>query len=308
MRVFTKLIFMSVLYICAASASIAAPFTFTWNTTLGTSGTNYNVGEALIVTMVLDNGGTSTISQTWDINDLVSLTVVLNDAPNVITTVFAGPAFTPPAPLPDDTVGSFVTDAGGALIAVPSDWGSRSGSFGTVASTDDPNGNSSIRWVIDGAGGFLYQNNSIPARPSNGAAGILPASWAGPAAVTYTVGGTLSGLSGGSVTLQNNGGDDLVVGANGAFTFGTPLQDTLGYAVTVSAQPAGQTCSVSSGSGTIAGANVTSPSVACTGSGGGGTPSVQPIPALPLPALLLLIISVITTTSIAQRRRDGGPS
>ena len=65
-----------------------------------------------------------------------------------------------------------------------------------------------------------------------------------------TVGGTVSGLGGGqSVVLQNNGGDDLTVSANGAFTF--PMWVTLNdaYSVTVSGQPAGQACSVTNGSG-----------------------------------------------------------
>jgi hypothetical protein len=81
---------------------------------------------------------------------------------------------------------------------------------------------------------------------------------------TYTVGGTVSGLAGGaSVTLQNNGVDDLLVSANGGFTFGTALADGSAYAVTVSTQPTGQTCSVSSGGGTLAGANVTTVDVNC---------------------------------------------
>ncbi len=39
---------------------------------------------------------------------------------------------------------------------------------------------------------------------------------------TYSVGGTVSGLSG-TVVLQDNGGDDLSVAANGPFTFATKL-------------------------------------------------------------------------------------
>ena len=38
---------------------------------------------------------------------------------------------------------------------------------------------------------------------------------------TFSVGGTVSGLSG-TVVLQNNGGNDLSVSANGPFTFTTP--------------------------------------------------------------------------------------
>lgn len=66
------------------------------------------------------------------------------------------------------------------------------------------------------------------------------------------VGGELSGLGSGlSVTLLNNGSDALTLGRNGSFTFGTQLDAGAAYAVTVKTQPAGQTCSVSSGSGTI---------------------------------------------------------
>ena len=80
---------------------------------------------------------------------------------------------------------------------------------------------------------------------------------------TYSVGGTVSGLSG-SVVLQDNGGDNLTVAANGSFTFATKLASGAAYAVTVQTNPAGQTCTVASGSGTIASANVTNVAVTCT--------------------------------------------
>jgi len=80
--------------------------------------------------------------------------------------------------------------------------------------------------------------------------------------VSYTVGGTVSGLNG-LVTLQNNGGDDLTTSANTSFTFATVIVNGTAYNVTVSSQPAGQTCTVSNGSGTIVGANVTNANVNC---------------------------------------------
>ena len=85
-----------------------------------------------------------------------------------------------------------------------------------------------------------------------------------PTGPTYSVGGSLSGLSSGSVVLQDNGGDDLSVSANGSFTFATKLASGAAYAVTVKTNPSGQTCSVSNGSGTVGSANVTNVSVACT--------------------------------------------
>lgn len=78
----------------------------------------------------------------------------------------------------------------------------------------------------------------------------------------YRVGGTVSGLAG-TVVLQNNGGDDLSVDGSGPFTFATSLSTGASYAVTVKTQPAGQRCTVDSGTGTVAGADVTSVSVTC---------------------------------------------
>ncbi|MBK7513903.1 MAG: carboxypeptidase regulatory-like domain-containing protein [Chloracidobacterium sp.] len=83
---------------------------------------------------------------------------------------------------------------------------------------------------------------------------------------TYTVGGTVSGLSGSGLVLQNNGGDNKAISGNGAFVFTTPVADTATYAVTVLTQPGTpeQTCLVTNGTGPISGANVTDVTVNCT--------------------------------------------
>lgn len=81
---------------------------------------------------------------------------------------------------------------------------------------------------------------------------------------SYTIAGSLSGLqSGQSVVLQDNGGDSTTVSANGAFTFSNPAASGSSYSVTVAAQPSGQTCAVSGGSGTVASADITAISVTC---------------------------------------------
>jgi hypothetical protein len=82
---------------------------------------------------------------------------------------------------------------------------------------------------------------------------------------TFTVGGTVSGLEGSGLVLQNNGGDDLAISSDGGFTFPTALVDGNGYAVTVATQPdsPSQTCSVSNASGTLNGADVTNVGVSC---------------------------------------------
>ncbi|MHB8811829.1 MAG: beta-propeller fold lactonase family protein [Steroidobacteraceae bacterium] len=86
-----------------------------------------------------------------------------------------------------------------------------------------------------------------------------------PPPTQYTIGGTVTGLSGTGLVLQDNGGDNLPVSASGSFTFASKVNSGATYSVTVMTQPSGQTCTVSSGSGT-ASANVTSVAVACTAS------------------------------------------
>ncbi len=85
------------------------------------------------------------------------------------------------------------------------------------------------------------------------------------ALATYTVGGTVSGLSGSGLVLQNNGGDNLAISGNGAFSFATSLTTGQSYSVTVLTQPSSpaMTCVVTSGSGTVASSNVTNVAVTC---------------------------------------------
>lgn len=84
--------------------------------------------------------------------------------------------------------------------------------------------------------------------------------------LVYKVGGTLSGLAGSGLVLSLNGGENLPLAADGAFTFTTELADGASYAVTVATQPAApaQTCTVAGGNGSIAGAHITDVAVTCT--------------------------------------------
>jgi sugar lactone lactonase YvrE len=79
----------------------------------------------------------------------------------------------------------------------------------------------------------------------------------------YTVGGTVSGLTGVGLVLADNLGDNLPLSANGSFTFATTLSSGSPYSVTVFTQPIGQVCTVTNGSGTIASANITNVQVSC---------------------------------------------
>jgi hypothetical protein len=78
----------------------------------------------------------------------------------------------------------------------------------------------------------------------------------------YSVGGVLSGLTG-TVTLQNNGTDDISIGSNGSFIFPALVADGAPYQVTVKTQPSSQVCTVGNGSGLIPGANVINVTITC---------------------------------------------
>src|SRR6266705_4998158 len=87
-----------------------------------------------------------------------------------------------------------------------------------------------------------------------------------PPAPTYTIGGTVTGLTGSGLVLQLNGGGNLPVNANAtAFTFVTQLAAGAMYNVSVLTQPTNpsQTCTVSNGSGNVGSASVASISISC---------------------------------------------
>jgi hypothetical protein len=77
-----------------------------------------------------------------------------------------------------------------------------------------------------------------------------------------TVGVSVTGLSGGSLALWNNGADRLAITGNGAFRFPLKIANGSNFAVVVATQPAGQTCTVANGIGTARG-DVFSATVNC---------------------------------------------
>ena len=81
--------------------------------------------------------------------------------------------------------------------------------------------------------------------------------------LAFTVGGSVTGLAATGLVLAN--GSDTVTVASGAtgFTLPTAVAQGASYVVTVQTQPAGEQCSLTSSTGTIAGANVTNVAVAC---------------------------------------------
>ena len=108
---------------------------------------------------------------------------------------------------------------------------------------------------------------------SSGGAGTMDAADISNVAVvcatnSYLVGGTVQGLAGTGLVLQDNGGDDIAVSADGSFRFATPVASGSGYAVTVRSTPATprQTCAVGHGAGTMLSQDVADVQVICSAS------------------------------------------
>jgi DNA-binding beta-propeller fold protein YncE len=87
-----------------------------------------------------------------------------------------------------------------------------------------------------------------------------------PPGATYPVSGTVAGLQGSGLVLQNNAGDDLPVAADGVVRFAVPVAGGARYAVTVKAQPTdpAQTCTVNNGSGTVMDVAIADVAVVCS--------------------------------------------
>jgi 6-phosphogluconolactonase (cycloisomerase 2 family) len=84
----------------------------------------------------------------------------------------------------------------------------------------------------------------------------------------FTVGGTVTGLAGSGLVLQNNEGDDLAVNADGSFSFASSLDDGASYGVTVKTQPTAlQVCVAKRAFGTLTGSAVNSVEVNCSAAG-----------------------------------------
>jgi sugar lactone lactonase YvrE len=98
--------------------------------------------------------------------------------------------------------------------------------------------------------------NSSPGNPGN-------PSPIDPSTPSYAIGGSLSGLTGGTLRLLDNLQDATTLTTNGAFTFASSVSFNKPYSVTVHSNPLWQSCSVINSSGTAT-ANVSNISVNCS--------------------------------------------
>lgn len=82
---------------------------------------------------------------------------------------------------------------------------------------------------------------------------------------TYSVGGSITGLTGSGLTLKLNGSNDVVVSGN-SFVFPDPLPDGSNYTATIATQPSmpNQDCTLSNATGTLSGQDAATIEVHCT--------------------------------------------
>lgn len=162
--------------LATASSVNAALIQYEFNGTVRNSTftlTGVSQGDSAVITVGLDNGGSSNINQVWTAADLQSVTFDFNNG--AILTTFLSPFGGGLI----NSAGSFQTDAAGTLTSVMTNWSD--GLIGTDWISNDP-GIPSL-WWLDGFNP-IYQNASgqlasivlpinIPGTP-----GLLdPASW-----------------------------------------------------------------------------------------------------------------------------------
>ena len=105
---------------------------------------------------------------------------------------------------------------------------------------------------------------ALTACGGGGGGGASPAPTPTPTPVTYSIGGSITGMgSGTQLVLSNNGSDSLTVNANGTFSFTNKIASQATYQVTIKTQPTGQVCALNNGSGTVATSDVSNLAITC---------------------------------------------
>ena len=81
-----------------------------------------------------------------------------------------------------------------------------------------------------------------------------------------SIGGNISGLSGGTLSLKVNEITKLTGKINGSFKFTEKINQGAHYTVTVGSKPADHTCTVSNGEGNVGGSEIQNVYVKCSSS------------------------------------------
>lgn len=144
-----------------AGEAQAAPISFSWTDTVSGSSlpSGVSVGDSFTFTLVVDNGGATTVSQTWTSDDFVSASISLN-----------GGAYIGTATANFGTGGAFQTDGGSAIIAVPTEW------YAVGGSGSDSLGATDFDWFINGFNG-IWSGGETNIWATNVSGNQDPANW-----------------------------------------------------------------------------------------------------------------------------------
>ena len=149
-----RLLTVAFLFTLISGGAVAAPFSVSYVGTIeeGVGGgfTNMVDGETYKVTLVMDNGGSSSQSQTWVASDLVSIKWEFNDSRNVVFEQDIDTSY-----IEYDVAGNATTDANGALTAFFSEVTSGGTVFDAVGLPDlaSPAG-----WYMNGFNGVFFSD------------------------------------------------------------------------------------------------------------------------------------------------------
>ncbi len=166
--------------------AVAAPFSVSYVGTIDNrmdAFTNIVDGETYSVTLVMDNGGSSSQSQTWVASDLVSVKWEFNDSRNVVFEQNIDPSYTDNYSI----IGAATTDANGALTGFFTDVSNGGTVFQAVGMPDLV---SPAEWYINGQNGVFFSdgfggggNFSPSVFDADGGVQMDIASWSNPVAV-----------------------------------------------------------------------------------------------------------------------------
>lgn len=129
---------------------------------------------------------------------------------------------------------------------------------GFTFSSAQASGNYAVTVGIQPAGQYCAVTNGVGAITNANITNVSVT-----CSATYTVSGTVTGLSNSSAVLRMNSASLIVAAGATTFKFSSGLTNGSAYAVSVGIQPTGLNCTVSNGLGVINAANVTNVSINC---------------------------------------------
>lgn len=147
-----KLIALTITALLFSVRVFSAPYATTYTGNISSAHPDTVEGESFRLTLVMDNGGATAVSQNWGGGDLQCLIFEFNEALDVVFAVDLD------AQPPSFVAGGVTTDAGGALIGIFSavqDNSSFTGGY-TATGFTDPNG--SVQYFANNANGIFYDD------------------------------------------------------------------------------------------------------------------------------------------------------